>query len=99
MPHKFRSKFCNVLFYSLSSCIQSSCRNSGYTFFPYKLDDKKRCYVCDQACLYLPSHKRKGLQIPSELDTEKQNEQMAQLCPLLKDKLKDILDEIQVTNR
>ncbi|XP_072036155.1 mitogen-activated protein kinase kinase kinase 15-like isoform X2 [Amphiura filiformis] len=77
----------------------SSCRNSGYTFFPYKLDEQGHCYVCDQACLFRPSHKRHTLPtITSDLD-KKRAEQMAQLCPLLKDKLKELIEELQVTNR
>ncbi|XP_071955282.1 mitogen-activated protein kinase kinase kinase 15-like [Antedon mediterranea] len=65
--------------------LTNSCLESGYHFFPYKLDPDGQCYVCDMACVFKPV---KG-----------SGDSLSKICPPLYSRLKSVYEEMQVTNR
>lgn len=80
----------NVVIYSemadpeVSASLSQSCTSSGYIFLPYMLDNAGCCYICDKACVMLRSAV---------------SDDALKLCPPLSAKFKEILDEVQVSNK
>ncbi|XP_071818726.1 mitogen-activated protein kinase kinase kinase 5-like isoform X3 [Apostichopus japonicus] len=67
-----------------SQSLSQSCSASGYVYMPYMIDDAGVCYICDRACVM------RHTTVTSDA---------LKVCPTLKSHFKEILDEVQVSNK